>query len=223
MLRVSSNSRMLAAIGGFMFSFRRPRSTPFAPANRARKFSFTDVKVVAGVSLVLASIVIGALVFRHDETKQQVWQATRDLPAGASVSESDFTPTMVDLAAVGESYSVEPATGTLTRSLRSGELLPVDAIGTSESTDQRLVTLPVEPLHAPELTNGDEVDVWTTSEESGASTLVLEGVHVVSITTDVVGAGGESGVVVSVTSDDAGKLVAAVRSGVIDVVKAPVL
>lgn len=205
-----------------MFSFRRSTSDTFTPASGRQRFRFTDGKVLAGAALVVLSIVIGALLFRHDDARSTVWRATRDLPAGASVSEADFTPTMVDLAGSAAQYAPEPDTGTLTRALKAGEFLPLEAVGEPTSADQRLVTLPVEPLHAPELASGDEVDVWTTADETGASRLVIEGVHVISVTTDVVGAGGESGVIVTVASSDAGKLVEAVRSGAIDVVKAPV-
>lgn len=213
---------MLTAIGGEMISFRRSRTQSFAPANTAKRFSVTDARVLAGLALVVLSMVVGALLLRHDDVRTTGWQATRDLSAGASVTEADFTPTLVDLAGASAQYAVEPSVGQLARDLKAGELLPLGAIGAAATADQRLVTLPVEPLHAPELANGDVVDVWTTADETGASRLVLAGVHVVSVTTDVVGAGGESGVVVAVVSQDAGKLVEAVRAGVIDVVKAPV-
>lgn len=212
---------MLTVIGGVMFSFRRTHST-FAPANTFKKFSMKDVRVIAGIALVMLSILIGALLFRHEDVRSTVWQSTRDLPAGAIVGESDFTPVMADLAGATGQYAIEPMNGALTRSLKAGEFLPAGAIGAPDTSNQRFVTLPVEPLHAPELASGDEVDVWSTNDESGTSQLVLEGVHVVSVTTDVVGAGGESGVIVAVASADAGKLVQAMRAGVIDVVKAPV-
>lgn len=194
----------------------------FVPANTARRLTFTDGKILAGVALIVLSIVAGAALLRRDDTSTTVWQATRDLSAGAQVTEEDFAPVQADLSNVGERYASEPATGVLARGMKSGELLPQAAVTQPTELDQRLIILPVEPLHAPELANGDAVDVWATESETGTSRLVLSGVHVVSVSSDVIGAGGESGVVVAVASDDAGELVAAVRGGAIDVVKAPV-
>lgn len=206
--------------------FTKPQTSTgrgsYPAANTGKRFSFRDGKILAGVALIVVSIVAGAALLRHEDTMTTVWQANRDLSAGAMVTSEDFAPVQADLSEVESAYATEPSSGVLTRGLRAGELLPESAISSVTPVDQRLIVLPVEPLHAPDLASGDEVDVWATASETGVSALVISGVHVVAVNSDVIGAGGESGVIVAVSDRDAGKLVAAVRSGVIDVVKAPV-
>ena len=100
--------------------------------------------------------------------------------------------------------------------------IPVDA----DVADARWVTVPVEPLHAPvDLAPGERVDVWATdASDLGAipvPELVLERVLVSQVAVDGVGMGGEYGVVLEIDPRDAAALLAAARSGGIDLVRVP--
>lgn len=91
----------------------------------------------------------------------------------------------------------------------------------------RRVTVAVDPLHAPaDLQPGDLVDVWSTPRDPvGVSSLpapVLSGVAVASVSPDGMGLGGEIGVALDVPVGDVPATVAALRSGVLDLIAVPV-
>lgn len=201
-----------------MFSRRR---SEYAPLNRHPSFSLADWKVLAGLGLIAASILIGVVLFRDDDMSVVAWQASRDMPAGVTVTDADFDPVRVDLGEVGGGYATEPSAGVLTRPMLAGELLPRDAIGEAVDVEHRMLTLPVEPLHAPDISSGDLIDVWTTNQETGETVLAISDVYVVSVMEDMIGAGGESGIVVTVPVTQIDTMVAALRSGVVDVVRVP--
>ena len=100
----------------------------------------------------------------------------------------------------------------------------------ARAAPQRLVTLPVSRLHFPPgLSRGERVDVYSTPHVSGSTdttvpSKVLDGVVVSSVDDDSSRFGGDSqsvGVIVSVAPDQVSRVVAAVQSGAIDVVRVP--
>ncbi|MFM8774744.1 MAG: hypothetical protein ACKOFP_13145, partial [Actinomycetota bacterium] len=78
----------------------------------------------------------------------------------------------------------------------------------------------------PSHIGNERVDVWATSSDDLAAPtpprLVLPGALVSSVATEAMGFGGEYGVVLEVAPDAAGELLDAVRTGAIDLVRAPV-
>jgi Flp pilus assembly protein CpaB len=108
-----------------------------------------------------------------------------------------------------------------------GALIPAAAVGTGTTTDIRMVTVPVDPLHAPtDLASGDRVDVWATQNDGAQTTsappvLALASVLVVSADHEDVGMGGEIAVVLEVPADQVSVVVAAVRAGSIDLAAVP--
>ena len=92
----------------------------------------------------------------------------------------------------------------------------------------RMVTLPVDPLHAPvNMAAGAVVDIWSTpADVAGGVTahpvLVLPSVTVAEVAADTVGVGGEIAVVVEIPEAVADQLVGAARSGLIDLVAVPI-
>jgi hypothetical protein len=120
-----------------------------------------------------------------------------------------------------------PPTGVvLGRPLAAGEFLPVSALAQKDREAARLVTVAVDPLHAPTgLEPGDLVDVWSTPQADavvGRPARVLAAVSV-SGTTEGMGVGGEIGVVLDVPQAQVADVVAATRSGAIDLVAVPVV
>jgi hypothetical protein len=200
-------------------------SVPSSPsALRPSRAWWRDARVIAGVGLIVASMLIGARLLAGGSDTVQGWQAVRDLAQGAVVTSDDVAP--VDIpASLADAYATEGLpTAALDRPLRAGEVLPapVDAVATTA----RWVTVPVEPLHAPvDLAPGERVDVWATDTSDlgavPAPRLVLEGVLVSNVAVDGVGLGGEYGVVLEVEPADTGDLLEAVRSGGIDLVRVP--
>jgi hypothetical protein len=119
-------------------------------------------------------------------------------------------------------YLDQPIDGVLRWPVLAGELVPRSAVATSPPEPTRAVTVPVDPLHAPPaLQPGDRVDVWSSpADGSGPPLLVLAAVPVASASPEQ-GLGGEIGVVLDVPMDDVAGIVAAARSGVVDLVAVP--
>lgn len=206
----------------------RADTTPSSPpAARPQRAWWRDVRVAAGIALIIFCMLVGARLLSGGADTVTAWQATRDLAPGAVVAPDDVIAVAVPSSLVGVyADGAGLPTAPLDRPLLAGELLPVP--GETTGVDARWVTVPVEPLHAPvDLAAGELVDVWST--EGGdlgvvpRPELVLEGVLVSQVAVDGVGLGGEYGVVLEIDPRAAAALIAAVRSGGIDLVRVPVV
>lgn len=203
-----------------------PPLVPSSPnARRTTRAWWRDTRVVAGIALLVISVLVGARLLAGGDDTVMAWQATRDLAPGAVVSPDDVVAVAIPagLAAAYADGSGLP-TSPLDRPLLAGEVLPAPA--DAQVVDARWVTVPVEPLHAPvDLASGERVDVWATDgTDLGAMPvpeLVLESVLVSEVAVDGVGLGGEYGVVLEIDPRDAAALLAAARSGGIDLVRVP--
>ena len=197
------------------------------PATRRRRSWWRDSRVIAGVGILVICTVVGGRLLAGSDESVEVWQATRDLAAGSIPSATDLQAVLAPQSVAGAYAAAQgPVTTPLTRPVLAGEFLPLPVEVTA--VDARWVTLPIEPLHAPsDLAPGDVIDVWSTSDVDLAAVprprLVLDSVLVTDVTVDSLGIGGEYGVTVEVPPSDAETLVTAVRSGVIDLVRAPVI
>lgn len=195
------------------------------PASRSNRSWWRDPRVIGGIALIIVSMAVGARLLAGGGDTVRGWQAVRDLAPGAVVSAEDVVA--VDIpAALSSAYATGSGlpTAPLDRPLLAGEVLP--AVVDAAPADARWVTVPIEPLHAPvDLAAGERVDVWATgATDLGAvpiPELVLESALVSTVAVDDVGLGGEYGVVLQVDPSDAGVLLAAVRTGGIDLVRVP--
>lgn len=198
---------------------------PSPPARRTSRAWWRDTRVIVGVGLIVVCMLAGARLLAGGADTVTAWQATRDLAPGAVVSPDDVVAVAIPAALAG-AYADGSGlpTAALDRPLLAGEILP--AVSDGEIRDARWVTVPVEPLHAPvDLAPGERVDVWATpGADLGATPvpeLVLEGVLVSEVAVDGVGLGGEYGVVLEIEPREAAALLAALRSGGIDLVRVP--
>jgi hypothetical protein len=194
-------------------------------ASRQTAARISDLRLWAGISLLVVSGVVGArVVSAHDETVT-VWRATGDLSAGAPATGLEAVGVPVSVAAGGYARPGDSLEGVLRFPVAAGQLLPDDALRVATRPAQREVTVPVDPLHAPvNLEPGDVVDVWTMPRDDTAMAepaAVLRSAVVASVSADGLGIGGELGVVLSVVEADVPRLVAAARVGVLDLVAVP--
>ncbi len=197
------------------------------PAKRLRVVRWRDLRLWVGLAIMVLAMFAGAFILSRGEQTTTVWRASSDLSIG---SVPVATPVTVALGEAQDQYlpANEPLTGRLRWPVAAGDLIPRGALGYSSLLNARLVTLPVDPLHAPvNLASGDIVDIWSTpAEAAGGITakpvLVFSRVTVAEAAIDSVGIGGEIAVVVEVPADGAAQLVAAARSGLIDLVAVPI-
>jgi SAF domain-containing protein len=207
---------------------------PSPPAARLRPPRWLDTRLLTGLLLVLGSVVLGAKIVAEADDAQPVWALKRNLAAGTTLTADDLVVRQVRidagrnpyLAASGES----PVGRQLTRDLEADELVPYSAVVTGGG-DHRLVTVPVEQHHLPPgLLHGQRVDVYVTVKPRAATTVVKPRLVVreALVQRDVASEAGRFsagtgrlGVVVSVPAGEVADLVAAVESGVIDLVRVP--
>jgi hypothetical protein len=203
-----------------------------AAARRMVPARFGDARLWLGIGLLAASMVIGARVLTSGDDTVTVWRVTRDLSVGSAAT--GLEPVAVGRTIAGDRYAdpADSTEGVLRWPVAAGELLPLAALVPRPAQPTRQVTVPVDPLHAPaDLQPGDLVDMWSTPRDDDAGGLpvetvtepVLPGVSVTSVSTDALGVGGEVGVVLAVPQDRVGTVIAAIRSGVIDLVLVPIV
>ena len=166
---------------------------------RTARPRWLDVRVLGGVLLLVASVVIGARVIGASSRTGPVWVAASDLAAGTVLQQPDLVRAEVNLGGRGSSYldgSISPVGRALNRAVHAGELLPAAAVGVVG--DGRIVSVAVAPERmAPGVQHGSVIDLYLTSGGTGADAgdamtrLLQAGVTVQSVTAPA--SGGLSG------------------------------
>lgn len=205
-------------------------TVPTSPPARRFRTDRQDVRLALGVALVILAVIAGSRVVAAAGDRVPVWSLRSALAAGTTLHADDLvaTPVGADAVTAYASSSTDVAGKVLTRDVGAGELLPLAALAPSQDRQRRLVTVPVDALHAPPgLARGERVDVYVTPKD-GASvsgvtvlpTLVLAGALVSDPgSVDPAGASTQIGVVLDVASKDADRAVAAARGGDVDLVR----
>ena len=213
-----------------------PSTKPGSAAPAARRqgrSAWRDVRLWLGVGLVAVSMVVGARLLGGAGDAVVVWQATSDLAPGRPIDDGAVRPVAVPRAvsALGYLPASSAPTGTVTRPISRGELLPASALEVRAPEPVRHVTVAVEPDHAPVgLAAWDRVDVWVTpSTDAGMSPpasarppqLVIAGALVVQTADDASGVGGRIAVALEVPEQRVAETMAALRAGDVDLVRVP--
>ncbi|TAK69151.1 MAG: hypothetical protein EPO13_08030 [Actinomycetota bacterium] len=197
---------------------------PGVAAERLRPQRWREPRFVAGLVLVMVSVVLGARLVGSGPAGTAVWAAAKPLAAGTTIGAADLVPVRLDGDASAYVAATAVPTGVLHRDLAAGELLPQSALALP-AADRRYVTVAVQPSHAPaDLGHGDRIDLWVTpADDAGSSVAVpkraLAGAVVAAVSTYEGLGSGDLAVVLDVAEADAGVVVAAVRSGAIDLVR----
>ncbi len=210
---------------------------PASPrASRLVAPGWLDTRLVLGVLLVLASVVVGARVLSSADRSQTVWVLTRDLAPGAELTGDDLTVARVRLFTDGAEYisghGPAPVGYFLRRAVGARELLPVGAITPpGKDVNFRSLTVPVSRGHLPpDLRAGTQVDVYVSpvvgpgsSTAAGPPRLVLRNVTVLlrPESSGFSGATTEESIVLQVRPTDVPTVLAAVSQGRIDLVGVP--
>lgn len=208
----------------------RPSAPPSPRAPRLRGGT-RDLRLVAGVVLVLLSVVLGARLVSAADSRVQVWALVGPLSAGSTLADGDLVavPVALDDVSAYVGAGTDVVGQVLRRDVGAGELLPAAAVGEGDAGTRRLVTVPVDPLHAPPgLARGERVDVYVTPSDGAAvggavdvlPALVLKAVLVSDPgSADASGVTDQLGVVLDVAASDADRAVAAARAGDVDLVR----
>ena len=179
---------------------------------RVRAPKWLDFRLVAGVVLVLASVLLGARVISSATASDSVWAASRDLAPGTVLSADDLSAVHVRLAAGARAYL---PVGTavvgqwVTRQVAAGELLPRAALAATDAATT--ITVPLAPTNAPHVQRGQRIQLWVSTRTCSAVT-VLGDVTVQDVQSTAGGAftgGNTQGVVLRVPPPLAGRVITA--------------
>jgi hypothetical protein len=207
--------------GGSQMQARPRRAMRVTPPKRP------DARFIIGLVFLVISAIAGARLLAEAGSTVTAWTFTRDLPAGALIVASDVSP--VQVRDLGDAYvsSAETVIGRrLARDVGAGEFVPAAGLVAGQSAGaSRWVTIPVDPLHMPaDLRRGHRVDLWSSPEiESvlAAPILVMPGLVVMSAPSAERALSSTVPVTVDVPVDQVPIVLAAVRSGLIDLVRVP--
>lgn len=204
---------------------------PTPTAQRLRKPSWRDSRLLIGVLLVLASTAIGAFVMSRADDRVPMYAAKAGLMAGQPLAAEDVVRVDAQLGDAGKGYlSAEgglPPQFFVLREVRAGELIPQSAVGPRDKATAQPVALQVDATSAGTLQTGSVVDVYVNrpavakkgaigSDTFAGPELALEGVTVVGLSTDdnVMGGSGDTRPVqVMVPKDKVKELVGDVDRG----------
>jgi hypothetical protein len=170
---------------------------PTAPTpRRLARPKWLNVRVVGGILLIIAAVLVGARVIGASSQTSAVWAAERNLAAGTVLSQGDLTTVDVNLGDHSALYlspgSTQPIGMTVVSPLAAGELLAASAVG--ESADGRVVAIGVEPGNMPPgVAHGSTIDLYLTTggaagaEAKSTTELIGEGITVQSVTAPATG------------------------------------
>ena len=172
-------------------------STP--TAQRLRRPSWRDSRLVVGVLLVLASTAIGAYVMSRADDRVPMYAAKSGLMAGQPLTADDVVRVDVQLGDAGSDYVSAagdlPPDQVALREVRAGELIPASAVGPRDKATSQPLALQVDATAASTLQPGSVVDVYVNRPTAPAKgsvgtetfegpELTLEGVTVVALSKD---------------------------------------
>jgi hypothetical protein len=156
------------------------------PSPRPRRVAtprWLDLRLVAGVVLVLASVLVGATVVARAGSTHAAVTARHDLAAGTVLRSADLRLSQVHLPHDGHGVYLDDlhaAVGRrLTRAVSGGELVPAHALGSV--TARTTLTVPLAAGAAPDLRTGQRIEVWVSTPTCSSVVLLpdvtVQGVH----------------------------------------------
>ncbi len=130
-----------------------------------------DPRIIGGILLLVAAVVIGSRVIAASSRTAPVWSATRDLSAGTVLADGDLVAADVNLGDTGTQYlavQVNPVGRTVGSVIRRGELVPAASVG--QTPAGRVVVIPVPPdKFPPGVSHGSIVDLYLTRDPDGTA------------------------------------------------------
>ena len=160
--------------------------TPSSPwARRGSRPRWRDPRMLLGLLLVLASVLLGAKVLEAADDTVPVWGVSRDLPDGGRLQPGDVEVVRVrmsDARPYLTGLRPIPPGSVLTHALSAHELLPASAVAAAGSEPTVQLPLGVDSSALPaDIGPGDLVDVWVVPAQGrGRARLALASVVVVS-------------------------------------------
>lgn len=148
-----------------------PGPPPSPTPRRITRPKWLDPRIIIGLLLVVAAVVVGAKVIGSGKQTSQIWAAGHDLAAGTVLRAGDLEPAEVNLGDSAGGYLAADtviAGRVLNRELGAGELVPAGAIA-DLPVGGRLVAVNVEASGLPPgVDHGSVIDLYLVRGGSGA-------------------------------------------------------
>lgn len=163
-----------------------PTTLPAPPANRLRRPSWRDPRLVVGLILVAVSVAAGSWLVDSAQGSTPVWVARHTLTPGTELTAQHLEVGDVRLGAAQlEGYldATAPLADGLVvlRTVAAGELVPSAAVGDRGVLDVRPVPVTV-PDPGSAVTAGAVVDLWFVPAEAGEPEVLARGLTVDEVT-----------------------------------------
>lgn len=206
-----------AAVGVGSVAARDAGSGPPASpaARRLTRPTWRDPRLLVGVVIVAACVLLGAELLAGADDTVPVWSAREDLTAGRTLQPGDLERSELRFTsdALAQRYlsaAEAPSPGlVLLRDVAAGELVPRSAVGTGAADDVAELPIALASDAVPAgLRPGERVDVWVTppaeSGEDRRAVRILEQVPVLAApkSTTALGPASTRQVVVGVPGED---------------------
>lgn len=137
---------------------------PKPTARRLTAPSWRDSRLLVGVLLILASVVLGATAIGAADDRVGVWAAGGDMTPGDPVREADLVRVQVQLGGQADGYLLVghdlPQDATLDRHVGAGELVPRAALVPPGDLEVRPTTITVDPGDLTHLAKGTRVAIY---------------------------------------------------------------
>lgn len=145
-----------------------------APAARLKAPSWRDPRLLVGVLLVLASVVVGGRLAAASDASVRVWAARATLASGDDVTAPGLVAVRVGLRESAPRYlsadaPLPPGLVAL-RTVGAGELVPATSVGAASRLERTPLGLAYEGEVPRAMVKGALVDVWVTPPPPSAAT-----------------------------------------------------
>src|SRR4051794_33337541 len=139
---------------------------PAPVAARLRRPGWRDPRLLAGLAMVAASVLLGSWVVRTAQATVPVYVSRAALVPGDRLAVDDLAVVDVRLGTVNLDHYLRadraPADGVVVRAVGRGELVPASAIGSATDLALRPVSIALTRAPSRDVAPGALVDVWFT-------------------------------------------------------------
>lgn len=138
---------------------------PAPVAARLRRPGWRDPRLLAGIAMVAASVLLGSWVVRTAQSTVPVYMSRAALVPGDRLEVDQLAVVDVRLGTVDIDHYLradQPVDGVVVRVVGRGELVPASAIGDAADLDLRPVSVTLQRAPSQDVTEGARVDLWFT-------------------------------------------------------------
>lgn len=210
-----------------MVSLKQKSAPPKAIKSVRTYSSLRDVRLWAGVGLLVVCAFIGRATIHQASARTGAVVVVNNLAQGASIRAQDVQLAQVSVpnAELLITDATQVVGQQVSSDLYAGDVLTIHDVGNADAEQMREVTVPLRAGHVPSLVYGDRVDVWVTPSSTGVTApgpaRVIANKVLVSVPPDAVDSATDTSVTLSVAANRVQALVQASQDGFIDVVSVP--